>query len=178
MKNYIKLGVEKLNESKNVGKKDAENSVNFFVKQDYKANFSEELELDSKEIEQDIEYLLPFTQGFEKKSNITKSDKKRTILSALIIEIVLTLFFGMIGIPAIFKKEKLHGFIMMVISAISLFVLLEFHFWYLLIIVGILYVWEVTMSISRIVLYLRGNKYFKEYNNFQTDDNYSYTELI
>ena len=136
---------------------------------------------DSKTIEnisKDVEYLLPLAEEFEEKDFSSKQNKHKTVFRALIIELILTLCFGAIGIPAIFRKEKRYGFIMMFISAFSLFIFLRFGFWFLLLIAGFLYFWEIALSVSRIVFFLRGNKYFKKFkSNFECDDNFSFSEL-
>lgn len=147
--------------------------------QEFFSNYCNTQDSDTiNDITKDIEYLLPFAEDFEQKKHPAKRNKHKTIFRALIIELILTLFFGAIGIPAVFKKEKKHGFIMMIISTISIFVFIKFSFWYLFLLSGFLYLWEIALSISRIVFFLRGNKYFKKFkSNFESEDNFSFTEL-
>lgn len=146
---------------------------------DFFGNFCDSQDFETIDnISKDVEYLLPLAEEFEEKDFSSKKVKHKTVFRALIIELILTLCFGSIGIPAIFRKEKKYGLIMMFISVFAFFVFLKFGSWLLLLLAGFLYFWEIALSISRIVFFLRGNKYFKRFDsNFESEDNFSFTEL-
>jgi hypothetical protein len=174
MKKYIKSSIKEL--------KDTNEKINNSLLEDAKDFFDSIYNASNSEtpekISKDVEYLMPFAQEFEEKNHLSKPDKRKTVFRALVIELILTLCFGSIGIPSIFRKEKKYGFIIMFINAVSIFLLFRFQFWLLMVLSGFLYFFEVSLSVSRIILFLRGNNYFKKFkSDFEYEDNFSFTEL-
>jgi uncharacterized membrane protein len=161
--------------------KDTHEKINKLILDDAKDLIKECFEQPNiDEITQDIEYMMPLAEGFEELSQkgVKNKNKNKTILKALFLELFLTLCFGVLAIPAIFRKEKFYAIVVLVVNALAAFLFFQFGFWYLFIISSLLYLVEVWNSISRIIIFLRGKNYFKKFHHdFSQDDEFSFTEL-
>lgn len=170
------------NNAKEIRKlKETNDKLNKLILEDAKDLFNECFEQPTiDEITQDLEYIMPLAEEFDNINQDSKKNKNKnkTIFRALILEFVLTLFFGFLAIPAIFKKEKIYAIILLVTNALALAIFFQFGIWYLLLLSGLLYFLEVSWCVSRIIVFLRGKNYFKKFNsNFEQEENFSFTEL-
>ncbi|HHW89515.1 MAG TPA: hypothetical protein GX745_01245 [Clostridiales bacterium] len=161
--------------------KETNDKLNKLILEDAKDLFNEYFEQPAiDEITQDLEYIMPLAEEFDNISQDAhkSKNKNKTIFRELILEFVLTLFFGFLAIPAIFKKEKIYAIALLVINTLALITFFQFGVWHLLMLSSFLYLLELSWSLSRIIVFLRGKNYFKKFNsNFEQEENYSFTEL-
>lgn len=125
-----------------------ENKTNNLI---YKIGINPE-EVVFEEVLQDIDNLLN-----------RKPSKRHTILRSLVLEFILTIFFAGVGVPAIFRKRKLFGFSVQIIFAINLTVFLLFWIWQGFILSALLYVFELGIMTSKIIIFARSRNYGKKF---------------
>lgn len=158
--------------------KDTQEKINKLILDDAKDLFNECFDID--DITQDLEYIMPLAEEIEdlRTKGQKHKNQNKTIVRALVLELLLTLCLGFLAIPAIFRKEKFYAIVVLVINTLAMFLYFQFGFWYLLLISGLLYLIEVSGSISRIIIFLRGKNYFKKIkSDFNRDEKFYFTEL-
>lgn len=133
---------------------------------------------DNEDIVDNLDYLI--SQDDYDEISTVKTSKNELFIRHSIINLILTIIFGGIGIPAIFYRRKLFGIIVMSAGIISLIVGLAFNFWYLLIINCIMYLFELAWSIHMVVICFYNKKCVKKFSikfNQKIDDTNIFTEL-
>lgn len=91
--------------------------------------------------------------------------KKTTILKSLMIEFVLTLLLGYIGIPAMFRRNKVYGLAKFGIALGAVLTLFYFRSWVIMIPAMFLYALDLGIVVSRLVIFYKGKKFAKRFSS-------------